>query len=149
MADLLTIKHGEPQWDTKVNNNFAELYSTSQELTEKTSLAYERIEEKDGLVLTNGWQKNECYIDVLPFLNGKTLKICHLSISHPNLAPVNGAPLLIVPSKASIFVAQFIGGSVSGELSFYGIDVSHIGYHYAPADGHNHDVQVDITFMYF
>ncbi|MCH3911511.1 MAG: hypothetical protein LKE20_05215 [Limosilactobacillus oris] len=143
------IAHGQTHWDSPLNAMLKELYDTSKTLSDKTSLAYERIEEKNGLVLTNGWQKNECYIDVLPFLNGKTLKICHLSISHPNLAPVNGAPLLIVPSKASIFVAQFIGGSVSGELSFYGIDVSHIGYHYAPADGHNHDVQVDITFMYF
>lgn len=141
------IEHGQPNWDDPVNAMFKELYDTSKTLSDKTSLSYERIEEKDGLVLTGGWQKNECYIEVLPLLNGKTLKICHLSISHPNLAPVNGAPLLIVPSKANIFVAQFIGGS--GEPSFYGIDINHIGYHYAPSDGHNHDVNVNTTFMYF
>ena len=147
MADLLTIKHGEPQWDTKVNNNFAGLYSTSQELTEKTSLASERIEEKDGVVLTGGWQKNECYIDVLPLLNGSTLKICHLSISHPQLAPTNAATLLIVPSKAMVNVAQFIGAS--GQPGFYGIDANHIGYYYQPSDNQNHDVKVNTTYMYF
>ena len=141
------IKHGQLLWDSPLNAMLKELYGTSQALSDKTSLSYERIEEKDGLVLTNGWQKNECYIDVLPLINGRTLKICHLSISHPQLAPVNGAPLLIVPSKASVLVAQFIGGS--GQPGFYGIDINHIGYYYQPADGNAHDVKVDTTFMYF
>jgi hypothetical protein len=141
------IAHGQTHWDSPLNTMLKELYDTSKALSDKTSLAYERIEEKDGLVLTGGWQKNECYIDVLPLLNGRTLKICHLSISHPQLAPVNGAPLLIVPSKANVLVAWFIGGS--GQPGFYGIDNNHIGYYYQPADGHNHDVQVNTTFMYF
>lgn len=141
------IAHGQTHWDSPLNAMLKELYDTSKALSDKTSLSYERIEQKDGLVLTNGWQKNECYIDVLPLLNGRTLKICHLSISHPNLAPTYGAPLLIVPSKANILVPQFIGGS--GEPGFYGIDSNHIGYSYQPADGHNHDVNVNTTFMYF
>ena len=141
------IKRGQLLWDATLNAMFKELYDTSKTLSDKTSLSSERIEEKDGLVLTSGWQKNECYIDVLPLLNGRTLKICHLSISHPQLAPVNGAPLLIVPSKANVLVAWFIGGS--GQPGFYGIDANHIGYYYQPADGHNHDVQVNTTFMYF
>ena len=141
------IKRGQLLWDATLNAMFKELYDTSKTLSDKTSLSYERIEQKDGLVLTNGWQKNECYIDVLPLLNGRTLKICHLSISHPQLAPTNGAPLLIVPSKANILVAWFIGGS--GQPGFYGIDANHIGYYYQPADGHNHDVNVNTTFMYF
>ena len=141
------IKHGQPNWDDTANAMFKELYDTSKTLSDKTSLSSERIEEKDGLVLTGGWQKNECYIDVLPLLNGSTLKICHLSISHSQLAPTNNATLLIVPSKANINVAQFIGGS--GQPGFYGIDANHIGYYYQPADGHNHDVNVNTTFMYF
>lgn len=141
------IKHGQLLWDGPLNAMLKELYDTSKALSDKTSLAYERIEEKAGLVLTGGWQKNECYIDVLPLLNGRTLKICHLSISHPQLAPTNGAPLLIVPSKANVLVAWFIGGS--GQPGFYGIDANHIGYYYQPADGHNHDVNVNTTFMYF
>lgn len=141
------IAHGQTHWDSPLNAMLKELYDTSKALSDKTSLAYERIEEKDGLVLTGGWQKNECYIDVLPLLNGRTLKICHLSISHPQLAPTNGVPLLIVPSKANILVAWFIGGS--GQPGFYGIDANHIGYYYQPADGHNHDVNVNTTFMYF
>ena len=141
------IAHGQTHWDSPLNAMLKELYDTSKTLSDKTSLSSERIEEKDGLVLTSGWQKNECYIEVLPLLNGTTLKICHLSISHSQLAPVNGAPLLIVPSKANILVAWFIGGS--GQPGFYGIDANHIGYYYQPADGHNHDVQVNTTFMYF
>ena len=141
------IAHGQTHWDSPLNAMLKELYDTSKALSDKTSLAYERIEEKDGLVLTGGWQKNECYIDVLPLLNGSTLKICHLSISHSQLAPTNNATLLIVPSKANINVAQFIGGS--GQPGFYGIDANHIGYYYQPADGHNHDVNVNTTFMYF
>src|SRR5699024_3332055 len=113
----------------------------------KTSLSSERIEEKDGLVLTSGWQKNECYIEVLPLLNGTTLKICHLSISHSQLAPTNNSTLLIVPSKAMVNVAQFIGAS--GQPGFYGIDANHIGYYYQPSDNQNHDVKVNTTFMYF
>ena len=141
------IKHGQLLWDGPLNEMLKELYDTSKALSDKTSLAYERIEEKDGLVLTNGWQKNECYIEVLPLLNGTTLKICHLSISHSQLAPTNNSTLLIVPSKAMVNVAQFIGAS--GQPGFYGIDANHIGYYYQPADGHNHDVQVNTTFMYF
>lgn len=141
------IAHGQTHWDSPLNAMLKELYDTSKTLSDKTSLSYERIQEKDGLVLTGGWQKNECYIDVLPLLNGRTLKICHLSISHSQLAPSNGAPLLIVPSKANALVAWFIGGS--GQPGFYGIDANHIGYYYQPADGHNHDVNVNTTFMYF
>ena len=141
------IKRGQLLWDATLNTMFKELYDTSKTLSDKTSLAYERIEEKDGLVLTNGWQKNECYIDVLPLLNGRTLKICHLSISHSQLAPTYGATLLIVPSKANILVPQFIGGS--GQPGFYGSDSNHISYYYRPEDNHNHDVQVNTTFMYF
>lgn len=141
------IAHGQTHWDSPLNAMLKELYDTSKALSDKTSLAYERIEEKDGLVLTGGWQKNECYIDVLPLLNGRTLKICHLSISHPQLAPTNNSTLLIVPSKANVLVAWFIGGS--GQPGFYGIDANHIGYYYQPADGHNHDVNVNTTFMYF
>ena len=105
------IKHGQTLWDEPANAMFKELYDTSKALSDKTSLSSERIEEKDGLVLTGGWQKNECYIDVLPLINGTTLKICHLSISHSQLAPTNSATLLIVPSKANVNVAQFVGGS--------------------------------------
>lgn len=134
------IKQGQPLWNDPLNAMFKELYA-------KTSLSYERIDEKNGLVFTNGWQETaECYIDVLPLVNGEILKICHLSISHPNVAPTNGAPLLIVPSDASINVPQFIG--VSGETGFYGIDSNHMNYFYQPADGHNHDVNVNTTFMY-
>lgn len=141
------IKYGQPHWDDPANAMFKELYDTSQTLSDKTSLSYERIEEKDGLVLTNGWQKNECYIDVLPLLNGRTLKICHLSISHSQLAPTDNATLLIVPSKANVNVAQFVGAS--GQPGFYGIDANHIAYYYRPSDNQNHDVKVDTTFMYF
>ena len=141
------IKHGQTLWDEPANAMFKELYDTSKTLSDKTSLSSERIEEKDGLVLTSGWQKNECYIEVLPLLNGSTLKICHLSISHPQLAPTNAATLLIVPSKAMVNVAQFIGAS--GQPGFYGIDANHIGYYYQPSDNQNHDVKVNTTFMYF
>lgn len=141
------IEHGQPQWESPINAMFKELYDTSQALSSKTSLSSERLEEKDGLVLTNGWQKNECYIDVLPLVNGKSLKICHLSISHPQLAPTGGATLLIVPSDANILVPQFVGGSENP--GFYGADASHIDYFYHPADGKAHDVTVNTTFMYF
>ena len=141
------IKRGQLLWDVTLNTMFKELYDTSKTLSDKTSLAYERIEEKDGLVLTNGWQKNECYIDVLPLINGRTLKICHLSISHSQLAPTYGATLLIVPSKANILVPQFIGGSENPR--FYGADANHIDYYYRPADNQNHDVEINTTFMYF
>lgn len=138
------IKHGQTLWDEPANAMFKELYDTSKALSDKTSLSSER--EEDGLVLTGGWQKNECYIDVLPLINGTTLKICHLSISHSQLAPTNSATLLIVPSKAMVNVAQFVGAS--GQPGFYGIDANHIGYYYHPADNQNHDVKVDTTFMY-
>lgn len=141
------IKHGQTLWDEPANAMFKELYDTSKTLSDKTSLSSERIEEKDGLVLTSGWQKNECYIEVLPLLNGTTLKICHLSISHSQLAPTNNSTLLIVPSKAMVNVAQFIGAS--GQPGFYGIDANHIGYYYQPSDNQNHDVKVNTTFMYF
>ena len=141
------IKHGQTLWDEPANAMFKELYDTSKTLSDKTSLSSERIEEKDGLVLTSGWQKNECYIEVLPLLNGTTLKICHLSISHSQLAPTNNSTLLIVPSKAMVNVAQFIGGSE--QPGFYGIDANHIGYYYHPSDNQNHDVKVNTTFMYF
>lgn len=141
------IEHGQPNWDATLNAMFKELYDTSKTLSDKTSLSYERIEQKDGLVLTNGWQKNECYIDVLPLLNGRTLKICHLSISHSQLAPTNNSTLLIVPSKANILVPQFIGGSENP--GFFGTDGSHISYSYRPSDNQNHDVSVNTTFMYF
>lgn len=140
------IKRGQTLWDEPANAMFKELYDTSKTLSDKTSLFSERIEEKDGLVLTSGWQKHECYIEVLPLLNGTTLKICHLSISHPQLAPTNAAPLLIVPSKANVLVPWFIGGS--GQPGFYGIDANHIGYYYQPSDNQNHDVNVNTTFMY-
>lgn len=143
------IKHGQPQWDSPINAMFKELYDTSQVLSNKTSLSSERLEEKDGLVLTNGWQKNECYIDVLPLINGRTLKICHLSISHPQLAPTDQATLLIVPSDASVNLPQFIGGSASENPGLYGVDTNHIAYYYHPSDNQNHDVKVDTTFMYF
>lgn len=141
------IKHGQAQWDSSLNTMLKELYDTSKALSDKTSLAYERIEQKDGLVLTNGWQKNECYIDVLPLINGRTLKICHLSISHSQLAPTDNSTLLIVPSKANILVPQFIGGN--GNPGFFGADGSHISYSYRPSDNQNHDVSVNTTFMYF
>lgn len=140
------IKRGQLLWDDPLNAMFKELYDTSKTLSDKTSLSSERIEEKDGLVLTSGWQKNECYIDVLPLVNGTTLKICHLSISHSQLAPTNNSTLLIVPSKANINMPRFIGGS--GQPGFYGIDANHIGYYYQPSDNQNHDVKVDTTFMY-
>lgn len=141
------IKRGQLLWDAALNTMLKELYDTSKTLSDKTSLSSERIEEKDGLVLTSGWQKNECYIEVLPLLNGTTLKICHLSISHSQLAPTNNSTLLIVPSKAMVNVAQFIGAS--GQPGFYGIDANHIGYYYQPSDNQNHDVKVNTTFMYF
>lgn len=141
------IKYGQTLWHEPANAMFKELYDTSKTLSDKTSLSSERIEEKDGLVLTSGWQKNECYIEVLPLLNGTTLKICHLSISHSQLAPTNNSTLLIVPSKAMVNVAQFIGAS--GQPGFYGIDANHIGYYYQPSDNQNHDVKVNTTFMYF
>lgn len=141
------IEYGKPHWNDPVSAMFKELYDTSKTLSDKTSLSSERIEEKDGLVLTSGWQKNECYIEVLPLLNGTTLKICHLSISHSQLAPTNNSTLLIVPSKAMVNVAQFIGAS--GQPGFYGIDANHIGYYYQPSDNQNHDVKVNTTFMYF
>lgn len=141
------IAHGQTHWDSPLNAMLKELYDTSKTLSDKTSLSYERIQEKDGLVLTSGWQKKECYIEVLPFLNGATLKICHLSISHSQLAPTNNSTLLIVPSKAMVNVAQFIGAS--GQPGFYGIDANHIGYYYQPSDNQNHDVKVNTTFMYF
>lgn len=140
------IKHGQTLWDEPANAMFKELYDTSKTLSDKTSLSSERIEEKDGLVLTSGWQKNECYIDVLPLINGSTLKICHLSISHSQLAPTNNSTLLIVPSNAIVNMPRFIGGS--GQPGFYGIDANHIGYYYQPSDNQNHDVKVDTTFMY-
>ena len=140
------IKYGQPHWNEPANAMFKELYDTSKTLSDKTSLSSKRIEEKDGLVLTNGWQKNECYIDVLPLINGTTLKICHLSISHSQLAPTNNATLLIIPNGVRINVPRFVGGNENP--GFFGGDANHICYYYQPEDHQSHDVTVNTTFMY-
>lgn len=136
--NLQTIEQGQRDWVNAINGNFNEL----------GTLTAERIEEKDGLVLTNGWQKSQCYIEVLPLLNGVDLKICHLEISHSQLSPTSGATLLVVPDKASISVAEFIGGDL-GDTGFYGQDSSHINVYYHPSDNAAHDHSINTTFMYF
>lgn len=154
MADLPKLAHGEPNWDTKVND-----------LIDKFNLEVKKGDVSSDPVdvtISNGWTKADggSYVKAFPLANGTTLKAMQLNIQNSSVqGGVNFGSIVTVPNEFGTAIARPVGSTTSVEVDghFQGFyewsfaDFNHLGGHYVPNDGQGGPFNITLraTILYF
>lgn len=131
MPELQLIAHGEPQWDSKVNDA---IKCMNQALT---------IEETDSVTLLDGWTNDTqaTKLKKIPLINGSALVVFQFD-AYKTMQPGEVGYFAVIPDGYGLSLNFEIGGQIpvqynghiGGYVDLY-TDGSKIGYHFFPNNG--------------
>ena len=154
MADLPKLAHGEPNWDTKVND-----------LIDKFNLEVKKGDVSSDpvdITISNGWTKAEgdSYVKEFPLANGSTLKAMQLNIKNDSVqGGANFNSIVTVPNEFGTAISRPVGSTTSVEVNghYQGYfewsfaNFSQLGGNYVPIDGSAGPFSITLraTILYF